>query len=195
MTRLLNTLIVLTDNQCCPAVKTNSVGVLLDKKDYKYKIYFIGQDITAEGLESHFFEVIELKDTGDEFERKICDRCFLLKDTQMDFENNRIKKGGKITKRPSCRPCRTKNNGINIPLKVKAEWLKRKPKLGELFTCPICNKKSLGGMTRHVLDHNHKSGEVRGYLCESCNTGIGRFDDDIHQIENAIEWVRKKSDS
>ena len=50
-------------------------------------------------------------------------------------------------------------------------------------------------MTRHVLDHNHKSGEVRGYLCESCNTGIGRFDDDIHQIENAIEWVRKKSDS
>ena len=40
-----------------------------------------------------------------------------------------------------------------------------------------------------VLDHNHKTGEVRGYLCESCNTGIGRFDDDVTILKRAITYL------
>ncbi len=38
-------------------------------------------------------------------------------------------------------------------------------------------------MSRIVLEHNHKTGEPRGYVCDSCNTGMGRFDDDVEIIE------------
>ena len=71
----------------------------------------------------------------------------------------------------------------------RKKWELLKPKIGEIFICPICRKKSIGGISKHVLDHNHSSGEVRGYLCESCNTGIGRFDDDSLIIKIAIDWI------
>jgi len=44
-------------------------------------------------------------------------------------------------------------------------------------------------VSKIVLDHCHHTGNVRGYLCESCNTGIGRFDDDIEIIDRAINWL------
>jgi hypothetical protein len=140
------------------------------------------------GIDS--IEEILIEETGDRHEHKICDRCFKHLKTDLHFENNRLKKGDVITKRPSCRECRKIKNGINVPDKVKKEWSKKKPKIGEIFLCPICKKQSIGGVSKHVLDHNHKTGEVRGYICESCNTGIGRFDDDIELVYNAINWLK-----
>ena len=58
-----------------------------------------------------------------------------------------------------------------------------------IFECPICLKISIVGITKIVLDHNHSTGEIRGYLCESCNTGIGRFKDDVNILKNGIEWL------
>tara|TARA_B110000211_G_C14040063_1_gene536362 strand:- start:1400 stop:1552 length:153 start_codon:yes stop_codon:yes gene_type:complete len=47
------------------------------------------------------------------------------------------------------------------------------------------------GISKIVLDHDHSTGEVRGWLCESCNTGIGRFDDDPQIVQKAINWLKK----
>ena len=33
--------------------------------------------------------------------------------------------------------------------------------------CPICNKRKAS-----VIDHNHKTGKVRGYICSKCNLGL-----------------------
>ena len=52
-------------------------------------------------------------------------------------------------------------------------------------------KTTIVGITKQVLDHDHVTGKVRGYLCESCNTGIGRLDDNIKLIENALDWLKK----
>ena len=52
--------------------------------------------------------------------------------------------------------------------------------------CAICNKPS--HRTLHV-DHDHKTGRVRGLLCYSCNTGIGLLRDDINYLANAIKYL------
>ncbi len=41
------------------------------------------------------------------------------------------------------------------------------------------------------VDHNHKTGKVRGLLCYNCNNGIGRFKEDIETLEKAIEYLKK----
>ena len=40
------------------------------------------------------------------------------------------------------------------------------------------------------LDHNHGTGQFRGFLCDSCNTGLGKFKDDPDLLERAISYLR-----
>lgn len=61
--------------------------------------------------------------------------------------------------------------------------------------CNICD---LDCLTLYV-DHNQKccSGKrsctycIRGLLCQSCNTGLGKFEDNVFYINNAIEYLTK----
>ena len=52
--------------------------------------------------------------------------------------------------------------------------------------CAICNKPS--DRTLHV-DHDHITGKIRGLLCNSCNTGIGLFKEDVDSLANAIKYL------
>ena len=51
--------------------------------------------------------------------------------------------------------------------------------------CKICGaKKDL----LHV-DHCHKTGKVRGLLCEHCNPGLGYFKDNVEALRSAIAYL------
>lgn len=39
------------------------------------------------------------------------------------------------------------------------------------------------------VDHNHKTGEIRGLLCGLCNSGIGHFKDKIKLLKKAIKYL------
>jgi len=65
--------------------------------------------------------------------------------------------------------------------------------------CSICghpetstNKKT-GQLYNLSVDHNHKTGAVRGLLCYSCNVSLGHFKDDISKLLAAIEYLKKYS--
>ena len=40
------------------------------------------------------------------------------------------------------------------------------------------------------VDHSHRTGKVRGLLCIECNTGLGRFEDKLQILINAIHYLK-----
>ena len=42
-----------------------------------------------------------------------------------------------------------------------------------------------------AVDHNHKTGKVRGLLCSACNTSLGKFKDDPVLLKKAIHYLEK----
>ena len=58
--------------------------------------------------------------------------------------------------------------------------------------CAICGKTQKYKIEKELsIDHDHVTGRVRGLLCECCNSAIGLFDEDIHILNNAIEYINK----
>ena len=51
--------------------------------------------------------------------------------------------------------------------------------------CKICRESS----EKFHVDHDHKTGKVRGLLCNLCNVGLGAFRDNVAYLENAIEYL------
>lgn len=44
------------------------------------------------------------------------------------------------------------------------------------------------------LDHDHITYEFRGWLCKSCNSGIGKMGDTIEGLEKGIAYLRKANE-
>ena len=59
--------------------------------------------------------------------------------------------------------------------------------------CAICRTNDPGGSgSRFAVDHDHKTGKVRGLLCQNCNTGIGLLQDNVLILEQAIRYLNEK---
>ena len=54
--------------------------------------------------------------------------------------------------------------------------------------CAICGK--LGGKTLCV-DHDHRTGNARGLICQSCNHLLGDAFDNVDILLSAIQYLRK----
>lgn len=61
--------------------------------------------------------------------------------------------------------------------------------------CAICSRpewRTMRGKVRSLsIDHDHKTGKVRGLLCTDCNLGIGRLKDDPNLLRNAIKYLKR----
>ena len=44
---------------------------------------------------------------------------------------------------------------------------------------------------RLYVDHCHKTGKIRGLLCNSCNTALGLLKDDISLFKRSIDYLNK----
>ena len=88
----------------------------------------------------------------------------------------------------------------NNKLKVKISRIKRD--YGMSFeeyenmigtSCPICGKSF--GESAPCIDHDHKTNQVRGILCSTCNMALGLLNDDISIFFNAITYLKKEKDN
>jgi len=61
----------------------------------------------------------------------------------------------------------------------------------QLSGCSICGKSINDNGNKLDIDHDHKTGKVRGLLCKNCNKGIGLFYENINILEGAINYIKK----
>ena len=60
--------------------------------------------------------------------------------------------------------------------------------------CAICNKHQSELNKEISIDHSHKTGKVRGLLCNNCNSGIGYFNDNKELLIKAISYLELTND-
>ena len=93
--------------------------------------------------------------------------------------------------------------------KVQRRTVQRKHKYGltdEQFTkllgdqcgkCACCGVELDDSWTRQhkhnklVIDHDHKTGLVRGLLCTMCNKGLGLLGDNLEGLQKAVDYLKK----
>lgn len=171
-------------------VEKGDVGVITAENKNHASIFFIRLWKQVE-LNVDDFEIIDVKKTGDGFSKKICNVCHKLKKTT-DFAKNQNAKNNRSVRRPSCKECRVEMEGVGVSRADRIEWTKIKPDK-EPFECPVCKKRTIAGVTsKVVLEHDHRTGKPGGWICDSCNTGLGRFKDDIKLLESAIDFLKEK---
>lgn len=54
--------------------------------------------------------------------------------------------------------------------------------------CGICGGTNPDGRRLHV-DHDHKTGKVRGLLCINCNYLIGRMEASADLLPDMLDWI------
>lgn len=61
--------------------------------------------------------------------------------------------------------------------------------------CKICGKpetqptKNGSGVRELSVDHDHRTGRVRGLLCNKCNVRLGMVDDDLELLRKMIDYL------
>lgn len=53
--------------------------------------------------------------------------------------------------------------------------------------CDICKTPS----TKMCADHNHATGQFRGWLCDRCNRALGLFHDDVQTVTAALSYLQR----
>ena len=59
--------------------------------------------------------------------------------------------------------------------------------------CAICGLElPIRGYFTH-LDHDHKTGKIRAFLCTNCNRGLGHFQDSSELLQKASDYLKAHS--
>lgn len=70
--------------------------------------------------------------------------------------------------------------------------------LAQNYKCAICkNAETLKdnkqlNIRKLAVDHCHSTNKIRGLLCFKCNIGLGKFNDSIIELQNAINYLTNK---
>lgn len=111
--------------------------------------------------------------------RKICVKCRKRKNNKSFPKHIRYKDGYDTR----CKSCVKKASKVRNKLhKVAIE----KPDC-----CPVCKKKpeNFNKPYKWHLDHDPKTHQFRGWLCEPCNMSLGLLGDNVEGIVSALNYL------
>ena len=110
---------------------------------------------------------------------RTCKRCDVSQPLEAFPINNTLASG--ILRKHTCNTCR--NHQSQVRARLHRE--NRKP---DHLRCPICHK-HVSGSKNIVLDHDHDTDEFRGWICNDCNNGLGKFNDNVDMLKRAIKYL------
>ena len=140
-------------------------------------------------------------------ETKVCTKC---KEEKLlaSFYNDKNKPDGH---KPRCSTCsrvqaaayrnKLENLGKTREYHLKSKYGITSDQYNKMYEdqcglCAICHRAfdktvlTMDGRASSLgVDHNHKTGQVRGLLCPNCNRGLGMFADSIESMYNAISYL------
>jgi len=151
--------------------------------------------------------------------RKVCIKCKQDKSGE-EFERNMNNKDGKrgvCTKCVNVRRRQRYRENLDKGRKSSQGWRRRNPKkvfgaeLKKRYNitsedyyalleqqnkkCAICGNpettKRKGKVWRLSVDHDHKTGKVRGLLCQNCNKMLGNAGDQISTLLSGAKYLNK----
>ena len=126
---------------------------------------------------------------GREDEVRKCTRCGEIKN-QSCFHLTQSNVHGQRRLKRICKVCC--NKGRSVCKKLHRTKNYRYPKTNH---CEVCKKVT----NKLCLDHNHYTHVHRGWLCQECNTAIGkigaRFGDDIKGIEAILKYLKERDET
>lgn len=61
--------------------------------------------------------------------------------------------------------------------------------LDELMAIKECQ--GCGATEKLRIDHDHKTGKVRGILCDDCNLSLGKLKDSVDTLKNLIKYLEE----
>lgn len=62
------------------------------------------------------------------------------------------------------------------------------------YCCAICKTNEKEFSRKLAVDHCHVTGNVRGLLCFTCNTALGKFKDSTKLLNEAIKYLEENTD-
>lgn len=80
-------------------------------------------------------------------------------------------------------------NTRNIGLDPTVLWPLYKAHSG---LCDICGQPPKGKRTRLCVDHNHATGEFRGFTCNNCNVMLGNAMDNPDLLMRGASYLRQR---
>lgn len=106
-----------------------------------------------------------------------------------------------------CKPCKAEAHREYLKRKPRTETQIKRDNLRKLYgisleqfnimlesqnsKCAICFRDFTAITTKPSVDHDHKTGRVRGLLCSHCNRGIGQFKENVEALGNAITYLER----
>lgn len=142
---------------------------------------------------------------------KTCTKCKEEKDISF-FVSNRSYKDGYTSWCKNCHHIKTKEWRLKNADKTRSSRIFNKFKITldaynlllqkQNYVCAICGKSETiikhGKLLNLSIDHDRSccaneescGSCIRGLLCQSCNTGIGKLNDDINVLNSAITYLQ-----
>jgi hypothetical protein len=60
-------------------------------------------------------------------------------------------------------------------------------------TCAVCAGPPLGKGNQYHVDHDHRTGRIRGILCHKCNVALGLVSDSPLHLRALIAYLERKA--
>jgi len=125
---------------------------------------------------------------------RVCQRCSMSLPID-EFHVRSKTKTGKQLYASYCKTCAYQTKEKDYAHKTKCKKYGLTPEqYAQMLeqqegSCAICGEAPTG--KRLAIDHCHTTGEVRGLLCSTCNTGLGSFKDSTDLLHSAVKYLRR----